>query len=63
MGVLLPQIGITGCKRAKSLLKNYSENIVGTFWIMNGYGFDEPNIPDWWTDIVFEDNQAQAICH
>lgn len=61
MTVLLPYIGITSCKRAKALVKNYPQNIVGSFWVMTGHGFDTENIPSWWTDIVSEDNQAQAI--
>jgi hypothetical protein len=48
MGLLLPRISFTGCDRAESLLRNHSTNIVGTFWLMNGRGFDEPNIPNWW---------------
>ncbi len=61
MSLLLPYIGVTDCSRAESLLENYSNNIVGTFWVMNGYGFDKPDTPDWWINIVLEDNQAQAI--
>lgn len=61
MGLLLPNIGVTGCDRAESLLRNHSTNIVGTFWVMNGYGFCEPDTPSWWIDTVLEDNQAQAI--
>lgn len=61
MTVLLPNIGITSCERAKALVKNYPQNIVGSFWVMAGYGFDTEGIPDWWIDIVLKDNQAQAI--
>lgn len=61
MSLLLPNIGITSCNRAFSLLRNHSSNIVGTFWVMNGYGFNDSATPDWWTNIVLEDNQAQAI--
>lgn len=61
MSLLLPDIGVTDCHRAESLLRNYSTNIVGTFWVMNGYGFNEPDHPSWWIDTVLEDNQAQAI--
>lgn len=61
MSVLLPRIGVTECSRAISLLENHLDNVVGTFWVMNGYGNEEPNIPGWWTDIVSEENQAQVI--
>ncbi|MFN4875817.1 MAG: hypothetical protein ACK5GT_05060, partial [Aphanizomenon sp.] len=53
MTVHLPNIGITGCERAKSLIEEFPQNIVGSFWVMCGaYGFfnDKP-IPDWWMDI------------
>ncbi|MBD2317702.1 hypothetical protein [Phormidium tenue] len=65
MTVHLPEIGITNCRRAKALLEEYPQNIVGSFWIMSGYGFDKKEIPSWWVDvdndIYFEDNQAQLI--
>ncbi|MBW4490734.1 MAG: hypothetical protein KME12_23420 [Trichocoleus desertorum ATA4-8-CV12] len=61
MGALLPRIGTTSCTRAITLLENQRKSIVGTFWVMSGYGFDESPIPDWWTSLVREDNQAQAI--
>lgn len=60
MSVLVPRIGITDCSRAVALLKNYSDTIVGTFWVMSGYGFKD-DIPSWWVDIVLKDNQALAI--
>ncbi len=61
MAVILPRIGVTSCTRAISLLKNHHQNIVGSFWLMCGYGFDTENIPNWWIDIVLKENQAQAI--
>jgi hypothetical protein len=61
MTVHLPQIGIPSCMRAISLLEEYPQNIVGSFWLMCGYGFDDEEIPDWWGDNVLEDNQAQGI--
>ena len=61
MTVHLPLIGVTGCGRAKALLEEYPQNIVGSFWIMSGYGFDKEGIPSWWFESNFEDNQAQAI--
>ena len=61
MSVILPNIGVTSCSRALALLKNCTEHIVGSFWVMAGYGFDTNNIPDWWVDIVLEENQAQTI--
>jgi hypothetical protein len=61
MSVLLPNIGTTICERAKALVKEYPENIVGSFWIMTWYGFNTEDIPDWWIDIVLEDNQSAAI--
>ena len=61
MTVHLPDIGITSCMRAKSLLEEYPQNVVGSFWIMSGYGFDDKEIPSWWIDNVVEDNQAQGI--
>jgi hypothetical protein len=61
MTVLLPRIGITDCTRAISLLEEYPQNIVGSFWVMCGYGFEDEEIPDWWIDNVLKDNQAQSI--
>ncbi|MEG4963688.1 MULTISPECIES: hypothetical protein [unclassified Microcoleus] len=61
MSVLLPWIGVTDCTRAKYLLNNCTQNIVGSFWLMCGYGFKTENIPSWWIDLVSEENQAQAI--
>ncbi|MDB9512537.1 hypothetical protein PN499_15200 [Kamptonema animale CS-326] len=63
MTVHLPRIGITTCQRAKALLEEYPQNIVGSFWIMCGYGFeyDKIKIPEWWIDNVLEENQAQGI--
>jgi hypothetical protein len=61
MTVHLPWIGITSCIRAKSLLEAYPQNIVGSFWIMSGYGLTQPRLPIWWIDNVFKDNPAQHI--
>lgn len=61
MSVLLPYIGVTICERAKALVREYPENIVGSFWIMAGYGFNTEKIPGWWIDIVLEENQAASI--
>ncbi len=61
MTVHLPRIGFTSCIRAISLLEEYPQNIVGSFWIMSGYGFNNKQIPDWWIDNVLKDNQAQGI--
>lgn len=47
MTVHLPWIGVTICRRAISLLEEYPQNIVGSFWIMSGYGFDNKEIPSW----------------
>jgi hypothetical protein len=59
MTVHLPLIGIPSTRRAKSLLEEYPQNIVGSFWVMCGYGFDfnSDNNPHWWIDI----NSAQGI--
>lgn len=62
MTVILPTIGYTDCHRAEALLEEYPQNVVGSFWVMCGYGFDTENIPDWWRlDILSEENSAQAI--
>ena len=62
MTVHLPNIGMANWIRAISLLEEYPQNIVGSFWVMCGYGFnDKQKIPDWWIDNVREDNQAQGI--
>lgn len=63
MTVLVPIINYTDCIRAISLLEEYPQNIVGSFWVMCGYGFDDQDkIPDWWLDNnVFEDNQALGL--
>ncbi|MDB9439046.1 hypothetical protein PN450_20105 [Dolichospermum lemmermannii CS-548] len=53
MTVHLPQIGIPSCMRAISLLEEYPQNIVGSFWVMCGvYGFNNKPIPNWWIDMV-----------
>ena len=53
MTVHLPNIGITACKRAKSLIEEYPQNIVGSFWVMcvEGFDFDRKEIPDSWTNL------------
>jgi hypothetical protein len=61
MTVHLPLIGVTLCERAYSLLTEYPENIVGSFWVMCGYGFEDEDIPDWWINLVVQENQAKAI--
>ncbi|MBD2386192.1 hypothetical protein [Cylindrospermum sp. FACHB-282] len=61
MTVHLPLIGVTCCIRAISLLEEYPQNIVGSFWVMCGYGFKQQDIPGWWIDILSEENQAQGI--
>ncbi|MFM6620424.1 MAG: hypothetical protein ACKPI9_10745, partial [Dolichospermum sp.] len=62
MTVHLPEIGMANWIRAISLLEEYPKNIVGSFWVMCGRGFnDTQKIPDWWTDNLREDNQAQSI--
>lgn len=48
MSVLLPNIGISDCQRAQLLLEKYPQNIVGSFWLMCGYGFETEDIPSWW---------------
>ena len=53
MTVHLPEIGIPSFIRAISLLEEYPQNIVGSFCVMCGYGFnDKEKIPDWWIDNV-----------
>lgn len=61
MTVHLPRLGVTSCHRSYSLLEEYPSNIVGSFWIMCGYGFDYNSVPDWWVDNVLEQNQAQGL--
>ena len=61
MTVHLPRIGVTSCLRAKALLEEYPQNIVGSFWIMCGYGLADNNIPAWWIENILEENQAQGI--
>ena len=61
MTVHLPWIGVTSCMRAILFLEEYPQNIVGSFWVMSGYGFKDQNIPAWWINNVVEDNQAQGI--
>jgi hypothetical protein len=40
MTVHLPTIGDTYYARTISLLQEYPQNIVGSFWVMCGYGFE-----------------------
>ncbi|MBW4558257.1 MAG: hypothetical protein KME59_20485 [Trichormus sp. ATA11-4-KO1] len=61
MAVLLPRIGVTNCTISYALLQEYPQNIVGSFWVMCGYGLEDKKIPNWWIDNVLEDNQAQSI--
>lgn len=61
MTVLLPWIGIPSIHRGISLLEEYPQNIVGSFWVMCGRGFDDRKVPDWWIDNVLEENQAEGI--
>ncbi|MCT7958484.1 hypothetical protein [Laspinema palackyanum] len=61
MSVILPRIGVTNCFRAIALLENCTKHIVGSFWLMARYGFDTEDIPEWWINIVNEENQAEAI--
>jgi hypothetical protein len=61
MTVHLPWIGCTNDQVLRALLEEYPQNIVGSFLVMCGYGFDDKEIPNWWIDIVLEDNQAQSI--
>jgi hypothetical protein len=61
MTVHLPNIGITSCHRAEVFLEKYPEYVVGSFWVMAGYGFGEIDIPSWWIDNIFKENQAQGI--
>lgn len=61
MSVLLPVIGTTICSRAKNLLENCTEDIIGSFWVMAGYGFDKTTHPEWWSELEYEDNQAELI--
>jgi hypothetical protein len=64
--VLLPHIGVPNSSLSCALVRNYSDKVVGSFWIMNGYGFEEDEVPNRqtpvsWIDLVLEENQAQAI--
>ncbi len=61
MTVLLPYIGATTCLRSMSLLEEYPQNIVGSFWVMCGEGFDNIEIADWWIDSSDEKNQATVL--
>jgi len=61
MTVYLPNIGVTSCSRAVSFLQNYPQNVVGSFWLMCGYGFETDDIPSWWIDSGLKENQAAAI--
>ena len=61
MTVHLPRIGVTHPRRAMALLEEYPQNIVGSFWLMCGYGFSTEDIPYWWSDLVLKENTAQAI--
>lgn len=61
MTVHLPRIGVTLCRRAIIFLDEYPQNVVGSFWIMSGYGFREEALPYWWIDTVLEENQAQSL--
>lgn len=53
MTVHLPEIGIPSIRRGTSLLEEYPKNIVGSFWVMCGYGFDfnSDENPHWWIDL------------
>lgn len=64
--VILPYIGVPTSHRSLALLENHPEKIVGSFWIMCGYGFEDDEVPQQeipggWIDLVLEQNQAQAI--
>ncbi|MEA5553419.1 hypothetical protein VB713_20990 [Anabaena cylindrica UHCC 0172] len=61
MTVLLPYIGATTCLRSMSLLEEYPQNIVGSFWVICGEGFDNIEIADWWIDSSHEKNQATVL--
>lgn len=53
MTVHLPEIGIPSIRRGTSLLEEYPKNIVGSFWVMCGYGFDfnSDENPHWWIEL------------
>lgn len=61
MTVHLPEIGFTDCIRAISLLEEYTKNILGSFWVMCGRGFNDIPIPEWWTNNAVFETDAQGI--
>lgn len=61
MTTLLPQIGVTSCAKAITLLRAYPANTVGAFWSMSGYDFDDQPLPDWWTDAGAASNFAETL--
>ena len=61
MTVLVPIINYTDCIRVISLLEEYPQNIVGSFWVMCGYGFEYQPIPEWWLNNALSETQAQGI--
>ena len=61
MTVHLPTIGDVYYARAISLLQEYPQNIVGSFWVMCGYGFEYQPIPEWWLNNALSETQAQGI--
>ena len=54
MSILLPNVGVTYPYKAEALLDHASEQIVGTFLVPGGYGFDEHSTPNGWTDAVLK---------
>jgi len=61
MAVLLPRIGVTSCTISYALLQEYPQNIVGSFWVMCGYGLEDKKIPNWWIDNVLRAKNFNTV--
>lgn len=61
MSVSLPTIGYTvNSSIILKLLEHHPEKVLATFWVMCRDGLSM-ELPDFWEDIILQDNQAQRI--
>ncbi|MGL4759288.1 MAG: hypothetical protein ACRCXZ_08180 [Patescibacteria group bacterium] len=51
MSVILPTLGTTGINPVMQIMEKNLDCLIGTHFVMNGYGLEERDHPQWWRQI------------
>jgi hypothetical protein len=61
MFVNLPKIGQTDCDDLWNKIEEYKDYILGGYFIMCGYGYEEKILPTWWYEIKNSDELIKKV--